>query len=532
MGEKSEAEMEINFSALKKHDESIQHIIDTASSVAHYRFNSTSGFWEKTDVEGSLFLYSRKTSPYVIIFIMNRLNKDNAKLTLSPEMEFKVQEPFILCKSSNSEIIGIWFYDCGECHRFGLLLSRFHALSKDEKSLQISIMMEAQKRNISSISPPNGLMGMFSQAQDEYTKSRLKFAQEQKQGGKGNANQKKESAKPKKVQLHRGTSEPGMKLDLKTKTPLHLESKTPSPGDKEEQEGFVEDSHKGDVIYNFIHGKSKPHHGHSTSTEFELGNPSPLRNDLFSAAGDLATFNNVMSDQTFLSNHHVKQKAIDCAELESQICKPIKAIETDECGSTYSSSNHSKTARYSYNGETTAYTSSFSLQPLDILNNSRTLINSSNINMEATVPLVSSSSSASMTSLTNHLLSPHVMISGKGRGTTLSNIASNQQNFSLAANFNKQGIKACKKADIEKVENKTTFPEAPSGSALKSLMAPAAFLLTSPNTGKSEAVNKPPEKITEITKKEFQSALLSMIQNDNEFVTKLYETFLNRLPQN
>ena len=42
---KSETEMRINFAALKKIDENIEHIIDTASSVAHYKFNSGSGVW-------------------------------------------------------------------------------------------------------------------------------------------------------------------------------------------------------------------------------------------------------------------------------------------------------------------------------------------------------------------------------------------------------------------------------------------------------------------------------------------------------
>ena len=41
----TEAEKRINFSVLKKHDEKIDKIIDTASSVAHYKFNSLSAVW-------------------------------------------------------------------------------------------------------------------------------------------------------------------------------------------------------------------------------------------------------------------------------------------------------------------------------------------------------------------------------------------------------------------------------------------------------------------------------------------------------
>ena len=42
---KSETEKRINFSVLQKHDNEIERIIDTASSVAHYKFNSSSGVW-------------------------------------------------------------------------------------------------------------------------------------------------------------------------------------------------------------------------------------------------------------------------------------------------------------------------------------------------------------------------------------------------------------------------------------------------------------------------------------------------------
>ena len=42
---KSETEMKINLSVLKKHDPDIDEIIDTASGVAHYKFRSNSGVW-------------------------------------------------------------------------------------------------------------------------------------------------------------------------------------------------------------------------------------------------------------------------------------------------------------------------------------------------------------------------------------------------------------------------------------------------------------------------------------------------------
>jgi len=194
---------------------------------------------------------------------------------------------------------------------------------------------------------------------------------------------------------------------------------------------------------------------------------------------------------------------------------------------------------------------SLALKPSEVMQESRTakpMVTNPNIvpytvcSSNSGVPVFSSTisgttiSSSNFTNLTNHLLSPHVMISGKGRGTTLTNLASGQQNFSLAANFNMQGSKVGKKpTDTDKTESKSTFPEAPSGAALKSLMAPAAFQLTSPNVNKTDGetvgTNKNAEKAPVITKKEFQSILLNMIQTDNEFVAKLHNAFLEKLSQ-
>lgn len=549
---KADAEMQINFSALKKHDQDIKTIIDTASSVAHYKFNSTSGVWEKTEVEGSLFLYSRKTAPFVIIFIMNRLNKDNAKLTLTPDMEFKIQEPFLLCKASNSEIIGIWFYDYQECQRFGGLLNKFRALAKDERSLQISIMMEAQKNaKAAQESSSNGLVGMFNNAQDEYTKSRSKF-QEKSTQQKGNLNnsQKKDQNKKNinntnKI-IHRGISEPYLRPETPpTVNNIKTDSEQRSPLlDKEEQKRIqrekLDESHRKEqeMLINILHGKGKNQKRPvSSGNEFdssirELG----IGSNLMSNAGDLATCNDL--EKKLISNHCVKEKAIDCAELESQFTKQIKndisMSHIDILNRITNPTIHSNDTKRVVDNKSNESESYSSVPPnLNSLMNGMKSPQNSLGSWKSSMGTPFSSSSSNVSSatlpndLSNQLLSPLVMTAGKGRGTTLSALANGPQNVALAANF--KPVNKVKKTS----ETKSIFPDAPSGAALKSLMSPAAFQLTSPVTPK----NIDPLNITAknsecvITKKEFQSIMINMIQTDNEFVTKLHNAFLEKLQQ-
>jgi len=555
---KTDAEKEINFSALKKHDDGIQQIIDTASSVAHYKFNSLAvpPVWEKTDVEGSLFLYSRRTPPYIIIFIMNRLNQNNAKLTLTHEMEFKVQEPFLLCKATASDIIGIWFYEPDECRRFGAVLNRFRSLAHDERSLQISIMMEAQKQhevkttNFSSSSTPAsevttgnpGILGMFTQAQDEYTKSRMKFAQEQSKT-KPKANNQKQtkkddgaSANQRKVPFQRGVSEPSLKSSPNSKSTIEqIDVQSLRGHDEEQRKPPQTKSSQGkeDLLYNLLHGgnnkqqqqqQQQLHRSRTMSTELEMQhhNNSLVGNDLIStsSAGDLAALHR-FPDQNFMAN-----KVIDCAELESQLCKQRRSLSTIEAmqvGDNFRSLNG-----HSEGHHRTSVDDIVDLKSSD--DGSMDRRNSSNL-----LPLSSSSSSCSSplssdavtaknsTSLTNHLLSPHVMLSGKGKGTNLSpaSNASTPQNFSLAANFNKQTNKIGTKLPDSK-NNSKSFPE----SGLKSLMSPAAFKASQVTKQDSETSTVPKDRIS---REEFQKILIDMIKTDETFVENLHNAFLERL---
>ena len=65
-------EVRMNVAALKRVDPYVKEILETATHVALYTFNGDTSEWEKTEIEGALFVYSRIGEPYHSILIMNR----------------------------------------------------------------------------------------------------------------------------------------------------------------------------------------------------------------------------------------------------------------------------------------------------------------------------------------------------------------------------------------------------------------------------------------------------------------------------
>lgn len=64
--------LRMNVAALKRVDPYVKDILETATHVALYTFNAVNNEWEKTDIAGALFVYSRNGEPYNSVLIMNR----------------------------------------------------------------------------------------------------------------------------------------------------------------------------------------------------------------------------------------------------------------------------------------------------------------------------------------------------------------------------------------------------------------------------------------------------------------------------
>ncbi|RXN01698.1 Voltage-dependent calcium channel subunit alpha-2/delta-4 [Acipenser ruthenus] len=159
--------LDISLAALQRHDPYINNIMDLASQVALYTFSHKSNEWEKTDVEGSLFVYTRSASPRHGFTIMNRLSMDNRTEPITKDLDLQLQDPFLLYRNARLSIYGIWFYDQEDCWRIAELM----------KNLTQQELLKAQQGGGSSPRTLHSgdsrgvdILEMLTKARDEYDK--------------------------------------------------------------------------------------------------------------------------------------------------------------------------------------------------------------------------------------------------------------------------------------------------------------------------------------------------------------------------
>ena len=99
--------------------------------VALYKYVGTE--WEKTNIEGTLFVYTRKCEPCFGFLILNRLSATNLIQPITKDIELQDKTPFLLYKTEVSDtddgqlvclnhlllqdIHGIWFYEQTNCKK-------------------------------------------------------------------------------------------------------------------------------------------------------------------------------------------------------------------------------------------------------------------------------------------------------------------------------------------------------------------------------------------------------------------------------
>ncbi|XP_041979524.1 mRNA-decapping enzyme 1B [Aricia agestis] len=163
----SDTGLRMNFAALKRADPYAREIIDSASHVALYTFEENE--WEKTNVEGALFVYSRNGEPYHSLVIMNRLNTNNLIEPVSKNIEMQLKEPFLLYRNAKCRIYGIWFYDKDECVRVATKLA---AIVKDStkgpSEMPSSGPYSAPPKPMGSVD----IFSMLSKAQDDFNSNK------------------------------------------------------------------------------------------------------------------------------------------------------------------------------------------------------------------------------------------------------------------------------------------------------------------------------------------------------------------------
>lgn len=127
------AELRMNTEALFRFDPYIRIIKNTASHVALYKYNLQKNEWELGNIDGPLFIYSRKMAPFHVIYIMNRLGTENLVEPVMQGLKIDLRNPYLLYMNRTA-INCVWFYDEDEFVRTGCLLEKLVGeLPQDEE---------------------------------------------------------------------------------------------------------------------------------------------------------------------------------------------------------------------------------------------------------------------------------------------------------------------------------------------------------------------------------------------------------------
>ncbi|NXG96669.1 DCP1A enzyme, partial [Loxia leucoptera] len=127
---------------------------------------------EKTDIEGTLFVYKRSASPYHGFTIVNRLNMHNLVEPVNKDLEFQLHEPFLLYRNASLSIYSIWFYDKNDCHRIAKLMAKV-VEQEAQRSQQIAQDRKSPSRTNGCNDRPIDILEMLSKAKDEYERNQI-----------------------------------------------------------------------------------------------------------------------------------------------------------------------------------------------------------------------------------------------------------------------------------------------------------------------------------------------------------------------
>lgn len=159
----SKLDVSMNVNALRLVDPSLNLLQDHATHVVLYSFKPDSNEWEKVNIEGALFIYSRKTEPRYNMTIINRLNTNNLVEFLNGDMNLQVQEPFLLYRNGEGKIFGIWFYSQKECAQISKTLDKIiKELSANgtkngvDNMMSMLSMSEGSKKVHNNVKVPDG----------------------------------------------------------------------------------------------------------------------------------------------------------------------------------------------------------------------------------------------------------------------------------------------------------------------------------------------------------------------------------------
>jgi mRNA-decapping enzyme 1B len=141
----------------RKVDPTIADILGSASHVVLYDFSQQTNAWEKSNVEGSMFL-SVRPAGYLLV-ILNRNSPTNYPIVLTRDFQLQQNDPYLIFKNyennqTTATIRGIWFPNDNERSQMNDLLSHILQDLRDNKPLPLAAAATSSSLSANLGSPP------------------------------------------------------------------------------------------------------------------------------------------------------------------------------------------------------------------------------------------------------------------------------------------------------------------------------------------------------------------------------------------
>ena len=117
-------------------DPSMEDIVGSATHAVLYEYINPQG-WEKSQVEGSVFLV-QKPGPSYSLAILNRSSTENFEVQVTKTFQLQHKEPYLIFKQS-PKILGIWFHSSDERIVMASLLNQVIANLQQQQQAPISV---------------------------------------------------------------------------------------------------------------------------------------------------------------------------------------------------------------------------------------------------------------------------------------------------------------------------------------------------------------------------------------------------------
>ncbi|ROT63595.1 putative mRNA-decapping enzyme-like protein [Penaeus vannamei] len=161
----------IRLNSVRRIDPHVSHIVDSANRTALYTYEQGGESWAKTEVEGTLMVYSRVAPPHHMVTIINRLNKSNFIEPLTSACDIQVKPPYLLFRSAKGVIYGIWFSETEDVQRIATAIQEH--MKNDLPAAPQPAPNILDDPAIAVAGAPGGdILSMLSRAHGEYESKR------------------------------------------------------------------------------------------------------------------------------------------------------------------------------------------------------------------------------------------------------------------------------------------------------------------------------------------------------------------------